>query len=377
MQELLIETIRTDGGTQSRETIDKQYVADLAEVIKGGKRLPPIEVYGDGTDVWCADGFHRLLAHVAAGKRSIRCNVHKGSRTDAAWASCAANQEHGLRRTKGDTLNAIKMAMEVMPKMSQVSIAQHVGCSQQWVAQVTSTCNLPRPEKVTGKDGKEYPARRPRPPWEVGAGNPPPPSGVEPPATPPPPTGAVEVSEELIDQAVEIIRTTGRAATSSLQRRLRIGYTTACQIMDELEARGLVGPANGDEPREVLIEGDGVSPADSAGAPRVDAVQRPIPEHLQPLFDRSSEVQALLTQLTGVKSVLKRAEASGDVLFGDVNFNSVFAALVTAYDGIKATTPYAVCPWCQGNLSDQCRGCGHRGVLGKYRYENTVPKDMK
>ena len=56
MQELLLETIRTDGGTQSRETIDKQYVADLAEVIKGGgKRLPPIEVYGDGTEVWCAE----------------------------------------------------------------------------------------------------------------------------------------------------------------------------------------------------------------------------------------------------------------------------------------------------------------------------------
>ena len=313
MQELLIETIRTDGGTQSRETIDKQYVADLAEVIKGGKRLPPIEVYGDGHDVWCADGFHRLLAHVAAGKGSIRCNVHKGSRTDAAWASCAANQEHGLRRTHGDLSHAIKMAVGLMPKLSQTAIAQHVGCDQSRVSQVMNIHNLPRPETVTGKDGKEYPARRPRPPWEAEAGTPPPPSGAESKAAPPRPPAPP-------------------AATDA---------------------------------------------ADAAGAQRVDAVGRPIPEHLQPLFDRAVDVQGLLTQLTNVKSVLKRAEASGDPLFGDVNFNSVFATLQTAYDGIKATAPYAVCPWCQGQLSDQCRGCGHRGVLGKYRYETTVPKEMK
>jgi hypothetical protein len=278
MQELLIETIRTDGGTQSRENIDKHYVADLAEVIKGGKRLPPIDVYGDGHEIWCADGFHRLLAHVAARKASIRCNVHKGSRTDAIWASCAANQDHGLRRTKADTVKAIKMAMEAMPKLSQVSIAQHVGCDQSWVSKVMTSHNLSRGDKVTGKDGKEYPVSKIKPPWEVGAGNPPPPpgDGSPEPAAAPPMAGAARVSEELIDQAVEIIKSTGRAATSSLQRRLRIGYTAACQIMDELEARGIVGPANGNEPREVLIDVGGDAAANAAGAPRVDAVKRPI-----------------------------------------------------------------------------------------------------
>ena len=61
-QELLIETIRTDGGTQSRAKIDEAYVAELVETIEAGKKLPPIIVYNDGSDVWMADGFHRILA---------------------------------------------------------------------------------------------------------------------------------------------------------------------------------------------------------------------------------------------------------------------------------------------------------------------------
>ena len=51
--------------------------------------------------------------------------------------------------------------------------------------------------------------------------------------------------DELLNQAVEIIRETRRASTSSLQRRLRIGYTRAARIMDILEERGIVGPPRG------------------------------------------------------------------------------------------------------------------------------------
>jgi len=63
--------------------------------------------------------------------------------------------------------------------------------------------------------------------------------------------------EELIEKVVEIIRETHRASTSSMQRRLRIGYTRAARIMDVLEERGVVGPPRGSEPREILIDLDG------------------------------------------------------------------------------------------------------------------------
>ena len=70
----------------------------------------------------------------------------------------------------------------------------------------------------------------------------------------------MEEDDELINQAIEIIRQTHRASTSSLQRRLRIGYTRAARLMDVLEERGVVGPAQGSDPREILIDLDGEIP---------------------------------------------------------------------------------------------------------------------
>jgi len=73
---------------------------------------------------------------------------------------------------------------------------------------------------------------------------------------------AEEEDEELVEQAVEVIRQTNRASVSILQRRLRIGYTRAARIMDLLEERGIVGPNKGAEPRDILIDLDGKIPAE-------------------------------------------------------------------------------------------------------------------
>lgn len=62
-----------------------------------------------------------------------------------------------------------------------------------------------------------------------------------------------EEDEELMQQAIEVIRQTRRASTSSIQRRLRIGYTRAARLIDILEEKGMVGPPRGTEPREILF----------------------------------------------------------------------------------------------------------------------------
>lgn len=62
--------------------------------------------------------------------------------------------------------------------------------------------------------------------------------------------------DSLYSEAKELIMTVGRASTSLLQRRLSIGYNRAARIMDELEKEGVVGPAMGSKPREVLIRRD-------------------------------------------------------------------------------------------------------------------------
>jgi S-DNA-T family DNA segregation ATPase FtsK/SpoIIIE len=66
--------------------------------------------------------------------------------------------------------------------------------------------------------------------------------------------------DEIIEQAIEVICQTKRASTSSLQRRLRIGYTRAARVMDLLEERGMIGPPDGAGPREILIDLDGEIP---------------------------------------------------------------------------------------------------------------------
>jgi S-DNA-T family DNA segregation ATPase FtsK/SpoIIIE len=71
-----------------------------------------------------------------------------------------------------------------------------------------------------------------------------------------PENGASGEDEELIQQCIEVIRSEQKASVSLMQRRLRLGYTRAARIMDELELRGIVGPSKGAEPRDILIDLD-------------------------------------------------------------------------------------------------------------------------
>jgi S-DNA-T family DNA segregation ATPase FtsK/SpoIIIE len=61
------------------------------------------------------------------------------------------------------------------------------------------------------------------------------------------------VLDELFDQAVQIVVEAKQASVSLLQRRMRIGYTRAARLIDQMEAKAVVGPYEGSKPREVLI----------------------------------------------------------------------------------------------------------------------------
>ena len=63
--------------------------------------------------------------------------------------------------------------------------------------------------------------------------------------------------DDLFDEAVNIVVEFEQASTSFLQRRMKIGYSRAARLMDELELAGIVGPAEGAKPREILLEGVG------------------------------------------------------------------------------------------------------------------------
>jgi len=67
-------------------------------------------------------------------------------------------------------------------------------------------------------------------------------------------TFSSEDSDPLLNEAIEIVIESGKASTSYLQRRIKVGYSRAARIIDIMEDMGIVGGANGSKPREILVD---------------------------------------------------------------------------------------------------------------------------
>ncbi len=163
--------IRIDGGTQSRERLCEDTVADYSEAMKAGDQFPPIVVFCDGSDNWLADGFHRFHAARKAGLSELQADMRTGTRQDALWHAIGANKANGQRPSRGDVRNAVLLALRTWPEKSLRDIAAQIGCSFNHVGnlrrEVCAIAHLnkePTPATVTGRDGKTYPTSKPRRP---------------------------------------------------------------------------------------------------------------------------------------------------------------------------------------------------------------------
>ncbi|MFA6519820.1 MAG: DNA translocase FtsK [Candidatus Paceibacterota bacterium] len=72
-----------------------------------------------------------------------------------------------------------------------------------------------------------------------------------------------DIDDDLYEEARATVEAAGRASTSYLQRKLKIGYSRAARLMDVLEEHGIIGPADGSKPREVLTR-NAAAPTSSA-----------------------------------------------------------------------------------------------------------------
>lgn len=60
-------------------------------------------------------------------------------------------------------------------------------------------------------------------------------------------------ADALLGEGIELVKRSGHASASFLQRHLKIGYNRAARMIETMETRGIVGPQDGARPREVLI----------------------------------------------------------------------------------------------------------------------------
>ena len=97
-----------------------------------------------------------------------------------------------------------------------------------------------------------------------------------------------EDGDELLPAAVEVVLETGQASVSMLQRRLKLGYSRAARLVDQMEERGYVGPFEGSKPRQLLITREkwqelqmakGAAPQETPPADRCGSVQDVFESH--------------------------------------------------------------------------------------------------
>lgn len=143
-EQIRLDAIRLDGGTQPRVELNENTIADYAEAMESDAPLPPIVVFHDGAAHWLADGFHRYHGARKAGKVSIEAEVRQGTRRDAVLFSVGVNATHGLRRSNADKRKAVETLLrdDEWSRWSNVEIAKRCIVSEYLVREVRPIFDL-------------------------------------------------------------------------------------------------------------------------------------------------------------------------------------------------------------------------------------------
>ncbi len=138
LETVILDDIRTDGGTQPREYLNELVLSEYAESMTSGTVFPPVVIYFDGSHYWLADGFHRFFAAKKCGAQEMTADVQPGTRRDARLYAVGANATHGLRRTNVDKRRAALTLLqdEEWQRWSNREIARQCGVTHTFVAKL-------------------------------------------------------------------------------------------------------------------------------------------------------------------------------------------------------------------------------------------------
>lgn len=296
---ILIQNIRTDGNTQSREKMNAEVVAEYAELMEGEDNvLPPIEVVQDENGIyWLVNGFHRVAAAKKNGDDMIQATIYAGTVNAAQWMAVGANKSHGLRRTNGDKAKAVQMALVLWPEQGDRALADQIGVHHRTVAkhradlqpQVDKSATLSEsikpeagetppmptgpPPKREGRDGRMYPP-------------------TQPPKDPPPPPEPPEPPAKILDKA-------------------------GMEIPDELLEMW--------QSKEVITE--------------------------------------LVREIKRIRLFIDNIDMKTNKLWATFNVQHIVASLKNAQSSLDSEIPYAVCVYCGGDGCKACKSRGFLGRL--------------
>jgi hypothetical protein len=101
-----------DAGAQMRVEMRPETINDYASDMLDGATFPPVILFDDGTDLWLADGFHRVEANRKVEHTEIMAEIRAGTSRDAILHAVGSNAVHGLRRTQADKRRAVERLLK-------------------------------------------------------------------------------------------------------------------------------------------------------------------------------------------------------------------------------------------------------------------------
>lgn len=127
-----------DAGTQQREKINDEVVAEYAEAIQCGNKFPSVTAFFDGVNYYLVDGFHRYHAYRISGIAELEADVQDGTKREAILHSASVNNNHGIRLTNSDKRKSVLLLINdsEWSLWSDNKIAKHCKVTQPFVSKI-------------------------------------------------------------------------------------------------------------------------------------------------------------------------------------------------------------------------------------------------